>query len=126
MYETILVTLDATPTDRAILEHVKTLAKIMGSRVVTNRSTLRSIQRPPTSCAAWTRTGLTKPARRTRSMRGLFKSKSARSTTITIGINTRAPTPRSTRSILDNSISGIEHTAMACRRQRATLIQSPR
>jgi nucleotide-binding universal stress UspA family protein len=34
MYETILVTLDTTPTDRAIIEHVKKLAKIMNSRVV--------------------------------------------------------------------------------------------
>ena len=28
MYETILVTLDGTPTDRAIIEHVKELAKL--------------------------------------------------------------------------------------------------
>ncbi|MGO9112753.1 MAG: universal stress protein [Thermoguttaceae bacterium] len=34
MYETILVTLDATPTDRAIIEHVKKLAKFMKSHVV--------------------------------------------------------------------------------------------
>ena len=34
MYKTILVTLDATPTDRAIIEHVKKLAKFMKSRVV--------------------------------------------------------------------------------------------
>jgi len=34
MYETILVTLDGTPTDRAIIEHVKPLAKLVGSRVV--------------------------------------------------------------------------------------------
>jgi len=34
MYKTILVTLDATPTDRAIIEHVKDLAKVMHSRVV--------------------------------------------------------------------------------------------
>ena len=34
MYETILVTLDGTPTDRAILEHVKQLAKLAGSRLV--------------------------------------------------------------------------------------------
>lgn len=34
MYETILVTLEATPTDRAIIEHVKKLAAIMKSRVV--------------------------------------------------------------------------------------------
>ncbi len=34
MYEKILVTLDATPTDRAIIEHVKKLAKFMNSRVV--------------------------------------------------------------------------------------------
>ena len=33
MYDKILVTLDATPTDRAIIEHVKPLAKIMHSRV---------------------------------------------------------------------------------------------
>ena len=34
MYKTILVTLDATATDRAIIEHVKKLAKFMNSRVV--------------------------------------------------------------------------------------------
>ena len=34
MYETILVTLDATATDRAIIEHIKMLAKLMNSRVV--------------------------------------------------------------------------------------------
>ena len=34
MYDKILVTLDATPTDRAIIEHIKALAKIMNSRVV--------------------------------------------------------------------------------------------
>ena len=34
MYETILVTLEATPTDRAIIEHIKKLAKFMNSRVV--------------------------------------------------------------------------------------------
>jgi nucleotide-binding universal stress UspA family protein len=34
MYETILVTLDGTPTDRAIIEHVKQLAKLASSRVV--------------------------------------------------------------------------------------------
>ena len=34
MYNKILVTLDATPTDRAIIEHIKELAKIMHSRVV--------------------------------------------------------------------------------------------
>jgi len=34
MYNKILVTLDATPTDRAIIEHVKALAKIVHSRVV--------------------------------------------------------------------------------------------
>jgi|SRR5271155_186630 len=34
MYKTILVTLDATPTDRAIIDHVKALAKICGSAVV--------------------------------------------------------------------------------------------
>src|SRR5580698_8681652 len=34
MYKTILVTLDGTPTDRAIIEHVKQLAKLAGSRVV--------------------------------------------------------------------------------------------
>jgi len=33
MYNKILVTLDATPTDRAIIEHIKALAKAMGSRV---------------------------------------------------------------------------------------------
>jgi nucleotide-binding universal stress UspA family protein len=34
MYDTILVTLDATPTDRAIIEHIKRLAKFMKSHVV--------------------------------------------------------------------------------------------
>jgi nucleotide-binding universal stress UspA family protein len=34
MYRTILVTLDGTPTDRGIIEHVKELARIMQSRVV--------------------------------------------------------------------------------------------
>ena len=34
MYDTILVTLDGTPTDRAIIEHVKQLAKIAKSRLV--------------------------------------------------------------------------------------------
>ena len=34
MYKTILVTVDGTPTDRAIIEHVKMLAKLAGSRVV--------------------------------------------------------------------------------------------
>ncbi len=33
MYHKILVTLDATPTDRAIIEHIKDLAKLMHSRV---------------------------------------------------------------------------------------------
>lgn len=34
MYKTILVTLDATETDRAIIEHVRELARVMHSRVV--------------------------------------------------------------------------------------------
>jgi universal stress protein A len=34
MYNKILVTLDATETDRAIIEHIKALAKIMHSQVV--------------------------------------------------------------------------------------------
>lgn len=34
MYKTILVTVDGTPSDRAIIEHVKLLAKLAGSRVV--------------------------------------------------------------------------------------------
>jgi nucleotide-binding universal stress UspA family protein len=34
MYSKILVTLDATPTDRAIIEHVKELARHVGGRVV--------------------------------------------------------------------------------------------
>ena len=34
MYDTILVTLDATQTDRAVIEHIKRLAKHMDSRVV--------------------------------------------------------------------------------------------
>ncbi|HEX3357317.1 MAG TPA: universal stress protein [Tepidisphaeraceae bacterium] len=33
MYKHILVTLDTTPTDRAIIEHIKKLATVMGSRV---------------------------------------------------------------------------------------------
>ena len=34
MYDTILVTLDGTPTDRAIIEHLKQLAKLAHSRLV--------------------------------------------------------------------------------------------
>jgi nucleotide-binding universal stress UspA family protein len=34
MYKTILVTLDTTPTDRAIIDHVKKLAKIVNGAVV--------------------------------------------------------------------------------------------
>jgi len=34
MYKTILVTLDGTPTDRAIIEHIKQLARITQGRVV--------------------------------------------------------------------------------------------
>jgi nucleotide-binding universal stress UspA family protein len=34
MYETILVTLDGTASDRAIIEHVKQLAKLAQSRLV--------------------------------------------------------------------------------------------
>lgn len=34
MYETILVTLDGTPSDRAIIEHIKQLAKLAKSRLV--------------------------------------------------------------------------------------------
>src|SRR5579862_1190284 len=34
MYETILVTLDGTPSDRAIIEHIKELAKLAQSRLV--------------------------------------------------------------------------------------------
>ena len=34
MYKTILVTLDGTSTDRAIIEHVKELAKLAKARVV--------------------------------------------------------------------------------------------
>jgi len=34
MYETILVTLDGTPTDRAIIEHVKQLAALAHSHLV--------------------------------------------------------------------------------------------
>ena len=33
MYKTILVTLDGTPTDRTIIEHIKQLAQFMHSRV---------------------------------------------------------------------------------------------
>jgi nucleotide-binding universal stress UspA family protein len=34
MYKTILVTLDGTPSDRAIIEHVKQLARLARSRIV--------------------------------------------------------------------------------------------
>lgn len=34
MYDTILVTLDGTPTDRVIIEHIKALARLAHSRVV--------------------------------------------------------------------------------------------
>src|SRR3979409_931839 len=34
LYGTVLVTLDGTPTDRAIIEHVKKLAKLAQSRLV--------------------------------------------------------------------------------------------
>ena len=34
MYKTILVTLDGTPSDQAIIDHVKQLAKLAQSRVV--------------------------------------------------------------------------------------------
>ena len=34
MYDTILLTLDGTPTDRAIIEHVKQLARLAHSRLV--------------------------------------------------------------------------------------------
>ena len=34
MYDTILVTLDGTPSDRAIIEHIKGLAKLAHSRLV--------------------------------------------------------------------------------------------
>jgi nucleotide-binding universal stress UspA family protein len=34
MYHRILVTLDGTPTDRGIIDHVKSLAQLMHSRVV--------------------------------------------------------------------------------------------
>jgi nucleotide-binding universal stress UspA family protein len=34
MYKIILVTVDSTPTDRAIIEHVKQLAKLAQSKVV--------------------------------------------------------------------------------------------
>ncbi|MGH7942235.1 MAG: universal stress protein [Limisphaerales bacterium] len=34
MYKKILVTVDGTRSDRAIIEHVKPLAKLMGSRIV--------------------------------------------------------------------------------------------
>jgi nucleotide-binding universal stress UspA family protein len=34
MYATILVTLDGTPSDRAIIEHIKKLAKLAHSRLV--------------------------------------------------------------------------------------------
>jgi nucleotide-binding universal stress UspA family protein len=34
MYDTILVTLDGTPSDRAIIDHIKQLAKLAHSRLV--------------------------------------------------------------------------------------------
>ena len=34
MYDTILMTLDTTPTDRAVIKHIKALAAILSSRVV--------------------------------------------------------------------------------------------
>jgi hypothetical protein len=34
MYKTILVTLEATPTDRAIIDHIKPLAALLHSRIV--------------------------------------------------------------------------------------------
>jgi nucleotide-binding universal stress UspA family protein len=34
MYKTILLTLDGTPTDRAIIEHIKHLAKLTQGRVI--------------------------------------------------------------------------------------------
>ena len=34
MYDTILLTLDASPVDRAIIEHIKALAGLMHSRVI--------------------------------------------------------------------------------------------
>jgi universal stress protein A len=34
MYDTILVTLDGTPSDRAIIEHIKKLAQLAHSRLV--------------------------------------------------------------------------------------------
>ncbi|HET6251833.1 MAG TPA: universal stress protein [Tepidisphaeraceae bacterium] len=33
MYDNILITLDTTPTDRTIIDHIKALAKMMHSRV---------------------------------------------------------------------------------------------
>jgi len=34
MYQTILITLDATPSDRAIIKHIQALASLMKSQVV--------------------------------------------------------------------------------------------
>ena len=34
MYKKILVTLDTSPADQAILEHIRPLARLMGSRIV--------------------------------------------------------------------------------------------
>ena len=34
MYQTILITVDTTPTDRAIIKHIKALASIMESHVI--------------------------------------------------------------------------------------------
>ena len=34
MYKTILVTLEATPTDRTIIDHIKKLATVLNSNIV--------------------------------------------------------------------------------------------
>ena len=34
MYRKILIPLDASPTDRAMVEHIRPIAKLMNSRVV--------------------------------------------------------------------------------------------
>ena len=39
MYNKILVTLDATPTDRAIIEHVKELARVMHPAAIIGENT---------------------------------------------------------------------------------------
>ena len=56
MYKTILVTLDGTPTDRAIIEHVKELAKL-GDGPLDDRGAAIALD-PVPHMQAWANTGL--------------------------------------------------------------------